>query len=425
MYMPHRFFNLLVLFPILLLGGCDSFDPSSQNDASQPRIVLISSGGFGGGILDSLTISPEGLATNHLVTPPLHLQLSEKEQQRISNLFVGFFLLRESYGETRCEDDIKHIVTYRAEGKSKTVSAWGCQLYIEDELAPELEQFRAIVDALRALDRRIYEEQAPWRGVEVTFSTDRTLYKKGEPITFQYHISNPTDEPRTLYFRYMSRYMIHVSGLARPTYVYEHPGRELKERPDGLDSLLLRPGQKITLEYAWNQTVNLEALTEDDSPRQRLAPGQYYVYMSLLDTGHHSPIQGFHFNVVDPDVPLAGHVVEDWRHAGQNADTYTFKLLLRNWTNHKVTLHFPKRQSLRVSLYDVNFSAPYQRFFTSTEEPAAVASSLTLPPGDSTIIERTFRKDDLNLPDDGVLAHVDLLAEGIDFVRRRSLRIAR
>jgi hypothetical protein len=71
------------------------------------------------------------------------------------------------------------------------VTAWGCALREHAARNAELARIKRIIDILRALADRIYEQEAPWVGLRAGFNIEKNTYGLGEPITLNYTISNP------------------------------------------------------------------------------------------------------------------------------------------------------------------------------------------------------------------------------------------
>ncbi len=429
MYSSSRVLTFLTLCTLLLMAGCgtntptEKPPPTKQTPTSEGSIKFIAQGGIGGGIRKNLTINLDGLAVNHTVTPTLHKQLSEEKQQHILSLFNEFFSMPKEFERTICSDDINYTVTYQTKKRKKSVSASGCTLSDAKHDTSKLYKYAAIVGSLVTLSRHILK-QAPWHGLKVTFSTDQKQYKVGEPITFQYHISNPTNQQRTLYFPYKNRYWILINSKARQKQAYIHPenyyNHPLQKNPAGLDSLIFEPGQKRTFEYKWDQAEGPDSLSTGGSHQQKLLPGIYFVSMGLLASGGYGASYGHIINIIDHSGPLTGHIIVDSLHKSQNSSTYTFKLLLRNRSEHNATLNFPKRERLHVTLYA---NQNYQ-IFSSVEKEAPYYSTITLQPGDSVIIKRPFSKKYLHLSSGKkVLVRVKLLANDIHFVRQRTTYI--
>lgn len=408
---------LLVIFGLIGAGGCDvlgppNSGPTSERDHSDVQITYVASGGFGGGVLAKLTITEDGLVTDSLRTPLLHLQLTHRERAELDALFAGFFGLEERYDGQLCADDVYFTVTYRRDGDERTVSASGCTL--SHAVRGQLKQFERIVRRLSELGQEVYEEKAPWRGLEAEFSIERDTYGVGESMTFLYRIVNPTDKVRTLYFPYEERLNFRVYRPSVPGFDYVHV-----EQPDStaLSSISLNPGEETTLRLEWNQ-----AITTAGEP-VLLEPGRYSFVLSLLDTSHLRGDEGIQIDVVDRAEPLSGFVT------GRGEDSsvldYTFQLHVRNWTLTPVTLEFAYEEKIYVELLDLDRPEPGPLLFQGPSQPTSDPSSLVLQPGETHVFEYTVPKADLNLTYYRYLARVKLLSSNVELHRESQLRISK
>ena len=55
-------------------------------------------------------------------------------------------------------------------------------------------------------------------------------------------------------------------------------------------------------------------------------------------------------DIVDPSIPVFAHVSSRNNDDSSNP-TYTFNLLVKNWSEEPVKLNFPSSQKIRVTLY--------------------------------------------------------------------------
>ena len=149
----------LLLLSALLLSGCDLIGPDTVPPDS--RIEFIAAGGFGGGVLQKLTVTEEGLVVNEAVRPPLQHPLSEREHRELLDVFEGFFGLKATYNAHVCADDVTYTITLRTSTRSKTVSAAGCSLWREGGHRSAPARLARMVSTLSGLAREVYEDEAP------------------------------------------------------------------------------------------------------------------------------------------------------------------------------------------------------------------------------------------------------------------------
>ena len=370
-------------------------------------------------MLQRLTVSAEGLVTTEVVRPSLRQQLADSAHQQLLDVFDGFFDLEATYDDHVCADDITYTITLQSETRSKTVLAAGCSLWERggDRHAPA--RLGRMVSALRELAREVYEEEAPWLGLEVDFSIDGDTYGLGEPIRLTYRITNPTDRERTLYFFDDRRTGFSVRKQGIPASYHQHPPMPDHSSED-LTPLTLGPGQEETLTHLWDQTV-----VDDEGDRAELGLGRYALSMHLLNTSFFRTDEGIPFDVVDRSVPLGGYVNDYGPGEDPSLPDFTFELLVRNWTDAPVTLAFPHRERLRVAVYSLDgpASEPPPLVYRGPETLQDEATTLVLQPGETETFSHTVRKTELSPDAIWYRADVELLASNVAFARSGQVRI--
>ena len=409
---------LLLLAP--LLGGCDLIG-SDEDVLFGNRIEFVAEGGFGGGVLQKLTVSEEGLVISEIVRPPLQHQLSQREHQELLAVFNGFFDLKSTYDDHVCADDVSYTITLRSGERSKTVSAAGCSLSDLGGGRRAPARLSRMIGTLIELGREVYEDEAPWLGLEVDFSIDSDTYGLDEPILLTYRITNPTDQERTLYFFDEVRTGFSVSKVGIPAFYYTYPPTpDYHSENLDLTPLVLGPGQEETLTYVWDQTV-----VDNEGNRTELGLGRYYLSMHLLNTSFFRTDEGIPFDVVDRSVPLAGYVDEYGPGEGPSSRDYTFELFVHNWTDAPVTLDFPHREHVYVKVY--NLDGPVSEMpplvYEGPVETEDEATSLTLQPGETRTFSHTVSKAALSPGTIWYRADIELLASNVAFARSGQVRI--
>ena len=410
----------LFLLSALLLGGCDLIG-SDEDVLFGTRIEFVAAGGLGGGVLQKLTVSEEGLVISEIVRPPLQHQLSQREHQELLTVFNGFFDLKATYDDHVCDDDITYTITLRSGERSKTVSAAGCSLSDLGGGRRAPARLGRMVGTLSELGREVYEDEAPWLGLDVDFSIDSDTYGLGEPILLTYRITNPTDRERTLYFFDEVRTGFSVSKQGVPAFYYTYPPTpDYHSEEQDLTPLVLGPGQEETLTYVWDQTV-----VDNEGNRIELGLGRYYLSMHLLNTSFFRTDEGIVFDVIDRSVPLAGHVNAYGPGEGSGSPDYTVELLVRNWTDAPVTLDFPHRERLYVKLYDLDgpVSETPPLVYEGPVETEDEATSLLLQPGETRTFSHTISKTALNPSATWYRADVELLTSNMAFASSGQVRI--
>jgi hypothetical protein len=271
----HSFFLLILLLP--LLTGCESDGNIIGSDIVKAGIRFEVAGAWAA--QDPLAITEDGLVIKKLyLLPELMLQLSEKEHNGILDLFRNFDRLKDSYNEAPCEDDARYVVTYeRLDGRRKTVSAWSCYITLNAETNPDMALLRKITAALTALSFRVYNEQAPWIGLEVSFEIARRVYSRDEPILFAYRILNPTQQARKLYFPYRNRYGFDVYGGGQRLFSYPEEIRQ-----GTLDSLVIMPGEKVAFSHQLEPSLFLAKAPAETA--------DFAIQMYLLTNAGHNTV---------------------------------------------------------------------------------------------------------------------------------------
>ena len=164
---------LIFLIAVFVATGCDIINPEASSKLEgETHIQYIASGGWGGGVLEKLSITRDGLATNEMTTPELRYQLTPDEHDELLVLFDEFHTFPESFEGTVCIHAVLYEITVYYEGESKVVSIYGCTLYELKETDPVVMKLAKIISALSELAKMIHEKKAPWLGLEADFFID-------------------------------------------------------------------------------------------------------------------------------------------------------------------------------------------------------------------------------------------------------------
>ncbi len=404
-----------------VVSGCDIINPDAALKLDgETHIQYVASGGWGGGVLEKLSITKTGLATNEMTTPELRYQLTPDKHDELLVLFDEFHTFPESFEGTQCLHDMYYEITVYYESEAKVVSIYGCTLQELKKTDPAVMKLSKIISALRELAQMIYEKKAPWLGLEVDFFIDGDTFGVGETITVTCRIMNPTDKERILYFAGDHKIAFRAARPSKSGYSYWHPEHNPPESDD-LKTMTFAPGEEKVLTYTWDMIYEW-----DDGKPITLEPDRYYMSIRLLDTSRRFGAGvGIPFDVVDRSLPIAGYVIPDYSGEGRDIPVYTFKLNVRNWTDAPVTLHFPSREHLYVRLFDLNGpkAVPPPLLYEGPEEPEEEENTVIIQPGETHIFEYTVNKSKLNLTYIWYLAELTLLIEDFDFIRESHLRI--
>jgi hypothetical protein len=289
----------IILSYVFLLNACDiNSSETSRKIPDQVQIEYVVSGGIFGATFANLTVSEDGLVTNKLTTPKLELQLPPEEYAELIELFEGFFELPQMIGGMMCADDsLSKVTLITKESEKKSVSVWGCTLGERMETDQNVMKIGRIIFALSDLADTIYQEKAPWVGLKVDISLDNDTFGVGETITMTFHITNPTEKERTLYFIDEQKTGFTVRRPALPNFIFRSPPESQDDTPspDELQTIHFAPGEEIVLTNQWDQTV-----TDSDGMESLLEPDRYFISLRVMDTSRSlSTEAGIPIDVVD------------------------------------------------------------------------------------------------------------------------------
>jgi hypothetical protein len=414
-------YTIIVSIVAFVVSSCDIINPDAALKLEgETYILYVASGGFAGGVLEKLSITKDGLATNEMTTPELRYQLTPDEHDELLVLFNEFNSLPESFEDTVCADDILYEVTLHQNDQAKTVAIWGCTFAELKKTDPAVMKLSKIISVLRELAKMIYEKKAPWLGLEADCFIDDDTFGVGETIMVTCRIMNPTDNERMLYFAGDHKIAFRAARPSISGFSYWHPEHNPPES-DNLKTMTFVPGEEKVLTYTWDMIYEW-----DDGKPIALEPDRYFMSIRLLDTSRRFGAGvGIPFDVVDRSLPIAGYVIPDYSGEGRDIPVYTFKINVRNWTDAPVTLHFPYREHLYVRIFDLNGpkAVPPPLLYEGPEEPEEEESIVILQPGETQVFEYAVNKSELNLTYLWYLAELTLMIEDFDFIRESHLRI--
>lgn len=409
-----RLLKLSAVLTVFLVQSCNVTGPSGS--AGNPSIVYTVSGGFAGGTHTRLTIDPEGLATLETTYPQISTQLSAGEYMDLLRTLGDFGALPDTFPNS-CFDGFIFTVETEKPGYYKRVSIDQCTLYSEKDSSAIVAKIENIIVALDSLARKVYDSEAPWKGLTAEFSIDSSFYGVGEPITLRYRVSNPTSVERAIYFRHRNQFTFSLDRYNFPSFYFTYP-QELYWDSSATSELHLAPGESKEITYEWNQRV--QTSTADST----LGIGYYSLRMNLL-AGDFQP-QVSWFEIIDRRVPIAGFVTPDPNGSNSGSPTYTFALTLRNRTSSPVTLHFPSSARISVELYDVGGLSPRDSvIFRGPAVHDSTASNVTLSPYSVTTFSYPADKSAFGQWYLWTYAKIKLLCTDFDFSRDAELMIAK
>jgi len=402
---------LFLLFIGLLIASCDLIGP--QQTTENPIITYTVSGGFWGGISTKLNVNQNGIATLETAYPPLELQLSQDEYSNLLSYFDNFNELPDTF-KNQCTDGLIFKIEYKGNDYSKNITIDQCTLNSQSKSNSIVSKINSIILALDSLAKRIYETKAPWIGLISDFSIDSDVYGIGAPITLRYRISNPTSVEKTIYFRHQDQFWFRVARFNFPSFNYLYP--VLKPSDSSAPTkIILKPGESKDINYVWDQLVHSQAADT------ALGIGYFRIIMNLF-TGDFSTKEIW-FEVLDRNVPITGMIIPDPNGENSNSPTYTFNLLVRNWTTTSVTLHFPSSQTISVELFDLDKPTPGPLIYSGPIVTDSVSSEITLSPGATKTFAYTANKSDFIPWYMWTYARIRLLSSDFEFMRDGQLRI--
>lgn len=273
--LPVAVVLVLMALVALLLGGCELLGSSSHEPTGRLRGAIHFVAQDGWGSYYELSVTRAGLATYRSSVPELELQLTQEEHRELFGLFDGFSSLKRRYFEDYHVDGTVYTIAFGASSPSDTVQV--DRHTLQGGTGSDFVMLQGIVETLWQLTQRVYDERAPWLGLEMDFSVAPETVRRGEDVVLTYRIVNPTDRERTLLFPFAERLDFWVRRQDG-TEVYRHVPAPTKQE---IAPLTLQPGQREIRTLIWDQMV-----TDSDGTRAPLEPGRYSLRLQLLSTSH-------------------------------------------------------------------------------------------------------------------------------------------
>ena len=259
-------------------AGCLLYEADDETAGPQPARVIFEV--VGGWEYDSLAVRENGIvALDMRHIPELQLQLTGEEHADLLALFEGFHELPDEFPEDPCEDDAKYTVTHEVLNRSrKSVSGWQCFVELGNDSDSMRVRFRTIVRALNQLRQKMYREAPPWRGLEISYTSDREVYDFPEPIELTIRVMNPTAGTRKLYFPYDTPIWVQILCCRLSEHYYYPYKFPLKSV--GLDSLILDPGENVVFNHTLQPSELLSGAPQE--------PARLIVSFGLATAAGHS-----------------------------------------------------------------------------------------------------------------------------------------
>lgn len=168
--------------------------------------------------------------------------------------------------ENQCFDTPIYKIIYLERDYEKEIDAEACALYSEKDNDSNANRIFSMVTTLDSLYDNIYESEAPWRDLKASFSLNKEVYTKEEPIISTYTITNDTNEDRSLWFKTQDQVYFRVNTS------FFYPERWPSE-VDNPSKIIIAPGEEIELNFEWDQ-FNTEEI--------KVPSGQYNITLNLL-----------------------------------------------------------------------------------------------------------------------------------------------
>ena len=118
--------------------------------------------------------------------------------------------------------------------------------------------------------------------------------------------------------------------------------------------------------------------------------GRYSINLDMFSGGLRQG--GGNVDIVDPSIPVFAHVSSK-NNDSSTRPTYTFNLLVKNWSEEPVKLNFPSSQKIRVTLYgnEHKNSVSYE----SSLIDDSMESTVTILHGEETVFSHTVNKSEM------------------------------
>ena len=380
-----------LLIAVLLFNSCDTTNSSgSELDENDPipmnglSLTFTISGGFGGGLIKKMVIDSTGVVILPDRYPELRQQLTQDAYEKLAKDFEDFVENSDSIPDSAvstCSDDALVEIEWKYKDESNKFRTFGCLLY--NRVDSSTIAARRFIDILDTIYGNVYETQIPWKGLTSEFSIESDTYAQGESIKMIYKIHNPTTKERGLYFRGKEQTYFTIYRENVPNFYYRYPDYKVSDIGEPSE-ILFAPGETKIIEKEWNQIMETK---DGDIP---LDIGRYRINLQMYSGGLRQG--GGNVDIVDPSIPVFAHVSSK-NNDSSTRPTYTFNLLVKNWSEEPVKLNFPSSQKIRVTLYgnEHKNSVSYE----SSLIDDSMESTVTILHGEETVFSHTVNKSEM------------------------------
>ncbi len=405
-----RGWTVVVFILMALLPSCRTDKtPVGPVGIGQQNLEYTVAGGFAGGIHTRMSIGSGGDVILRNVDPPIQGTLTPEEQGALAQLSQEIWNQPDTL-RGGCVDDFNFLIQWVDARGTKTISTDGCSLM--GSRGAQYPVLTGLIQLLDGIASRVYQLDAPWRGIVASFTIDDSSYSLDDPITLTCTLRNPTSLTRSLFFPHAANFWFTVSQENVPGFSYSSPPSAWYPWtfPDSSppSSVVLNPGEQKVLAFAWDHSVVNSAGVSGT-----LAVGTFHVQMGLLSGDF--AVQNFVCDVYDKNIPIKGSIIPDYTDADPSSLTYTFQLRITNWTSSAMTLHFPNGQRIAVEVWDLNVDPPTTIIYATTILPPSTPETLTLAPHESVVLSETVNKVTMKPWYMWVLAKVRLLNTDFSF----------
>ncbi len=382
-----------LLIAVVLFNSCDTTN-SSGLELDENETIAINglsltytrSGGAIGGLIKKMVLDSTGVVILPDRYPELRQQLTQDAYEKLAKNFEDFVDNSQSIPDSAvstCSDDVLVEIEWKYKNESNKFRTIGCLLYNYNSVDSSTIAVRSFIDILDTIYGNVYETQIPWKGLTSEFSIESDTYALGESIKMIYKIHNPTTKERGLYFRGKEQTYFTIYRENVPNFYYRYPDYKVSDMGEPSE-ILFAPGETKIIETEWNQIMETK---DGDIP---LDIGRYRINIHMSAGGLRQG--GGNVDIVDPSIPVFAQVSSRNNDNSSNP-TYTFNLLVKNWSEEPVKLNFPSSQKIGVTLYGNEHKNSIS--YESSLIDDTMESTVTILPGEETVFSHTVDKSEI------------------------------
>ena len=283
----HTGLIFLILVTGLFFPACDSATNSNSGDEEEPKEALVGPTIFfsvqrpDGGDLE-LFVDSSGIVVARREQVPNQIVLTRNEHAELISRFSEFSKIKELYPNGvhgSCSDGDTYFIKTGNPENFETMTIDGCYVFnpIVFGASESITKVKQMVSILNAFHSRATEYGIhTWRGIDFSWSFDKSTYKLGEPIGFEYSFYNPSPKHRTVYIPENELFWVdyeYGSPRSNNFFWHDESASEINSIEGYYKYIQLEPNETKKYTYYWDQ------IDKDGEP---IDPGLYDIYSGFI-----------------------------------------------------------------------------------------------------------------------------------------------